>query len=257
MTFYKHMRLIGVAACGFSALPIAAQAVRPRPAPAIAAHGPLTADVAGVRLQASPAGVRAALARADYRIDTVTQEATFDQQVSAEAASRGGRPGGSAAQAGVGMLIATGPHQEHVEVRFMQTPAGSQVSDVSLRVPATVMAADAFRAELVNRYGPPDAAHHDGAELSWCSPETLTNCGRQIVVSGPLDNLYPLLFASAYGATDDRIVHLEIGETALRDLAAAKEQAVRRLVPPMNGASSLLPRQDDLEGLRSIRAALS
>ena len=207
-------------------------------APAMAQHRPVPdLDVAGVRLHASPAEARAALLRAGYRIDYTSEAATFDQQVAAEAARRKGAASPGGRQAGMGQMVATGPHQEQLQVAFMQTPRGSEVSDVNLRVPAEAITAEDFRAQLTGKYGNPDAARFQGAELSWCSPETVANCGRQTATSGPLDDQYPLLSGTAYGRTDDRLLRLQIGETAFPALARVREQAVERLAPKTTRAA--------------------
>ena len=238
MTFYKHsLTMVAVAACTSAASLAAAQEPRAHTTSVAELRGPTTAEVAGIRLHASPSEVITALAKAGYRITTDTQTNSFDQGVRAEAARRRGLPPTFPKQAGTGKMMATGPNQEYLEAEFMQTAAGSQVSSVSASVPDTAISAADFRRQLRSKYGEPDNIRLQGAEMSWCSPETMRNCGTMIAVSGPLDDQYPSVKASAYDSGGNRTVRLYVGESAFAALATAKEEAVRRLAPPVARAS--------------------
>ena len=228
--------MVALATCTHFGAPAGAQQTQIR-APVVATRGPLTAEVAGVRLRAAPAEGRAALVRSGYRITSDTQIASFGQQVQAETAQRRGLPPKFPKQAGTGKIIATGRNQEYLEVEFIQAVGGSQASRVTVTVPGTAISAINFRRQVRARYGEPDNVRHQGADMSWCSPETMRNCGADIAVSGPLDNQYPSIKASAYEGGGARNLSLHIGETALRELAVAKEEAVRRLAPPVDRAA--------------------
>lgn len=194
-------------------------------------------DVAGVRLGASPAEVRAAMARAGYRITSAGEAQSFEQDVAIEVARRRSQRIVVAKSAGTHNLIATGPHQESLIVEFMQAPGGSAASNIALSVPAEAMARGAFGAQLLAKYGTPDSSRANGSELSWCSPETMANCGRAYAPSGPLENQHPLLTATVdpYGGGGG--LRLQVGETAFPALMAAKEAAVERLVPRTDRAA--------------------
>ena len=197
--FYKHdLMMIAVAAFASSAGVAAAQDARTGAPSIIASRGPTAADVAGVHLLASPADARAALATAGYRITTDSREDDFDQGVRAEAARRRGTPPTFPKQAGTRKIMATGPNQEYLEVTFMQAAGGSQVAEVTVSVPGTAIATADFRRQLRAKYGEPDRIRSQGAEMSWCSPETMRNCGATIAVAGPLDDQYPSIQAAAY-----------------------------------------------------------
>lgn len=201
-----------------------------------ARHGPVTGfDVAGIRLHASAADVRAAMQRAGYRITFAGDGPTFEQEVATEAARRRGVRAPDVKQAGTHNLNATGPHQESLIVDFMQAPGGSEVADIVLTVPAEAMNSSAFRQQMIDKYGRPDFARPGSGEMSWCSPETVRNCGLVYAPSGPLDNQYPLLTSTALDGGGH--LHLQIGETAFPALAAAKEQAIERLVPKTTRAA--------------------
>ena len=236
--FYKHdLMMIAAAAFASYAGVAAAQDARTGSPSIIASRGPSAADVAGVHLLAAPAEARAALAKAGYRLTTDTREDDFDQWVQAEAARRRGTPPSFPKEVGTGKIMATGPNQEYLEVTFMQAAGGSQVAEVTISVPGTAISTADFRRQVRAKYGEPDRVRGQGAEMSWCSPETMRNCGASIAVSGPLDDQYPSIQAAAYEGDGARRIAMSIGQTAYTALDKAKEEAVRRLAPPVAHAS--------------------
>jgi len=197
-----------------------------RPAPAA---GLMSFDVAGVKLEASPDEVRAALKRAGYVIDYVGETETLEQQARFEADRRLGRKPQFTKSAGVASINAHGPHQEQAIIGFIQQPKGSAVSSVAIQVPASAMSSDAFKSQVLAKYGKPDASQFQGSHLTWCAAEVRAVCGRSFVAAGHLDTDYPSLRISS-GANGGNI-DLAIGQLAFDQAARDKEAAIERLAP--------------------------
>lgn len=193
------------------------------------AAGPMSFDVAGVKLEASPDEVKTALKRAGYVIDYVGGAETLEQQARFEADRRLGRKPQFPKNAGVSSINAHGPHQEQAIVGFIQQPSGSAVSSVAIEVPASAMSPDAFKNQVLAKYGKPDASQFQGSQMTWCAAEVRAVCGRSFVASGHLDTDYPSLRASS-GANGGNI-NLAIGQLAFDQADRDKEAAIERLAP--------------------------
>lgn len=186
-------------------------------------------DIAGVRLGEPAAEVRSALVRAGYRIVPPVVDyrpQSFEQIVRQEADRRLGRVARMAPGTGADGLEAYGPHREHVLVDMVEWPGGSLVARVRLGIPPESMAHDAFRDQVLAKYGRPSVIKM-GDEGTWCSPETTRSCGLAVVTSGPEVSDFPNLTTSING----RSLTLAIGEDAFRRLGRAKEVAVEALAP--------------------------
>jgi hypothetical protein len=208
----------------------AARAQRLAPAP-----DPLSFDVAGVKLGMSPDEAKASLAKASYKVTGTSDVPSFDQEVRTEAARRQGRSLPSTRGVGVYRIAATGPHQEYMEVHFLQQQQGSRVSGVTVEIPATAMTTDAFWRQVTTKYGAPGARKQD-VEMFWCSMEVGANCGRSYVASGPMDTEYPLLTATG-NANGGGGLRLQVGPRAYDAQRAAMEAATVRLAPKTDNAA--------------------
>ena len=115
---------------------------------------------------------------------------------------------------------------ESVHVDMMQTPAGSIVSHVAFHVSQESMTRDAFKAQVLGKYGNPQriVAGDDG---KWCSPEAAAFCGQALPSGGRYDSDYPMLTTSLMG----RALDLTIGEDESRRIDRAGEAAVEALAP--------------------------
>ncbi len=201
--------------------------------PASAAD-PATMEVAGIRLGASPSQVKDALRRVGYRVTETREAEAFDQRLAREVATRKGTRAMHTPYAGVGTIIATGPHQEKAEVGFAQTAGGSIVSRIKVEIAGTTMTATAFREQLIARYGKPDAVRGQGLTLSWCSAPAVKICGATYT-GGELDTALPKLLAElAYGTN---IVTLDEGAEAERRRSQAFEAAIVRQAPRTDKAA--------------------
>jgi hypothetical protein len=212
------------------ALSTGAQAQRAATAPR-----PLTFDVAGVKLGMSPDEAKASLARLSYKVTRISEVPSFDQEVRAEAARRQGRSLPNMRDAGVSRITAIGPHQEYIEVHFLQQPDGSRVGGVTVDVPTTAITREAFWRQVEAKYGAA-GARRQSVEMSWCSVEVGDNCGRSYVASGPMETDYPLLTASSYAVGGGRL-WLQAGQRAHDAQAAIKEAATVRLAPKTDKAA--------------------
>jgi hypothetical protein len=219
-----------VAAFAIAAVSVSMAAHAQRSAP-----GPLSFDVAGVKLGMSPDEAKASLARASYKVTGISDVQSFDQEVRSEAARRKGRSLPSARDVGVYRIAATGPHQEYMEVHFLQQPAGSRVSGVTVEIPTTAITSDAFWRQVTTKYGAP-GARKQGVEMFWCSMEVGANCGRSYVASGPMDTEYPLLAATG-NANGGGGLRLQVGQRAYDAQRAAREAATVRLAPKTDSAA--------------------
>src|SRR5690242_168330 len=201
----------------------------------VAGGGPMSFDVAGVRLGASPDDVKAAPKRAGYVVTYVATEQTLQQQAQFEADRRLGRSVRWPKEAGMDTIHASGPHQESAIVDFIQHPGGSAVSSVTVQVPGSAMTGDALRAQAMAKYGKPDASHSQGTEMVWCAADALAVCGKSFVPSGHYDTDYPKLSigTGANGGTID----LKIGQFALDQAKKDKDAAVERLAPKTSQAA--------------------
>jgi len=191
--------------------------------------GPMAFDVAGVKLGASPAEVKAALQRAGYVIDYLGTAKTLEQETRFEAGQRLGRKPQWPKDAGVSNIESHGPHQESASIHFIQQPGGSAVSSITVHVPGSAMSQGAFRSQVLAKYGKPDASHFQGAEMVWCAAEAHAVCGRSFVASGHLDTDYPKLSVGS-GANGGNI-DLQIGQLAFDQADRDKEAAIERLAP--------------------------
>ena len=189
-------------------------------------------DVAGVRLGATPTEASTALRAAGYKVDTWATP-SFEQAVTREAARRRAASLPWTKDAGVAKLIGDGPRLEHAEVRFLQTAAGPKVVEVTVLVPATSITAAAAKAQLIGKYGQPDAIRGLGSELNWCSAEVMKVCGVTLVLDGPQPNAYPILEATA---RDGMFIALRQGQLAEREAERAQEAAIERLTPKTKAA---------------------
>lgn len=194
-----------------------------------AASGPLTFDVAGVRLEASPDEVKAALKRAGYVIDYVGTAETLQQEAQFEADQRLGRKVRWVSNAGVSTIHAHGAHQENAIIDFVQQPRGSAVSSVAVQVPGSAMSQAAFRSQVLDKYGKPDASRFEGSEMVWCAAEAREVCGKSYVPSGHLDSDYPRLSISA--SPNGGNINLEIGQLAFDQAQRDKEAAIEGMAP--------------------------
>lgn len=140
------------------------------PQPELPASGPAAMDIAGVRLGMSPAEVRAALAKAGYRIDRTDMAPDFDQEVASEVRFRtkglGGYDGRPRA---IGTFVATGAHGEWLKIDFAQWSTGALVSEVTFTVPVERQPAASFRAQVAAKYGRA-TLHVYGLDPTWCTP---------------------------------------------------------------------------------------
>ena len=109
---------------------------------------------------------------------------------------------------------------------MIQTPSGPIVSAVGFEVPQEAMTRDAFRAQVLSKYGNPRRIVM-GDEGKWCSPEVMDFCGQALPSAGRYDSDYPMLTTSLMG----RSLHLTIGEDEFRRLDRAREAAVVALAP--------------------------
>jgi hypothetical protein len=219
-----------VAAFATAAVSVSMAAHAQRPAP-----GPLSFDVAGVKLGMSPDEAKASLARASYKVTGISDAPSFDQEVRSQAARRQGRSLPSARNAGLSRITATGPHQEYMEVYFLQQQEGSRVSGVTVDIPVTAITSDAFWRQVTTKYGAP-GARKQAVEMFWCSMEVGANCGRSYVASGPMDNEYPLLTATG-NANGGGGLRLQVGQRAYDAQRAAMEAATVRLAPKTDNAA--------------------
>ena len=197
--------------------------------------GPLGFDVASVKLGMSPQEAQAALAKSAYRIKRIAKVPSFDQEARAEAARRQGVRSPLADWKGVNSITATGPHQEYMEVSFLQRQEGSRVGGVTLDVPTTAITRDDFERQIAVKYGAAGASRQR-TEMSWCSAEVGTNCGRSYVASGPLETDLPLLTATLNAVGGGRL-WLRLGRKADVAQHAALESETVRLAPKTDRAA--------------------
>lgn len=201
--------------------PLAPPAATIRQRPSLPATGPAAMDIAGVRLGMLPADVRAALARAGYRIDRSDETADFDQEVSSELNFRlkgVGRMDGK--PRGVSRIVATGPNREYLTIDFAQWPAGSVVDVISLSIPEERQTAAAFREQVIGRYGKATLLPNS------CEPKWCTSGDRDCTVAS--SPALPNLAASFYS----RSLWLRYGETADRERRVSLKAAADAKVPP-------------------------
>lgn len=196
--------------------------------------GPMQLDVAGVRLDMTPAQAKAALIAAGYRITAENRGESFEQSVRKVADSRLGRPRTFPKGVSFTGIDAIGPRMETVDVHFVQRPDGSTVGAVWAKIPEESMTAGAFIAQAIGKYGAPGAARFNHAEMFWCAKEAGSNCGRLAAATGPDWSHYPSLRTETY--FDNRI-WLDIGYVARRDLDRKHEAAVEALAPKTNKAT--------------------
>ena len=196
---------------------------------------PLSFDVGGVKLGMSSDETQAALAKSAYRIRRVATQWSFDQEAHAEAARRRGVRLPFAAWKGVSSITATGPHQEHLKVSFLQQPDGSRVGTVTVDIPTTAITRDDFALQIGVKYGPADS-FRQGREMSWCSVEVRANCGLNFVASGPLETDHPLLTATLDASGGGRL-WLRVGRKAEVAQQAALEAETVRLAPKTDRAA--------------------
>lgn len=179
-------------------------------------------DIAGVRLGMSPAEVRAALARAGYRIDRTDMAPDFDQEVASEVRFRtkglGGYDGRPRA---IGAFVATGAHGEWLKVDFSQWPAGGSVSEVAFTVPVERQPVASFRAQVAAKYGGA-TLHANGLDPTWCTPGD-RDC---TVMSAAAQ---PTLEASF---TNPPSLRLRLGSAAVAQRRAAVKAAAEAKVAP-------------------------
>src|SRR6185436_12931459 len=96
--------------------------------PVLPANGPGTFDIAGVKLGATPAAVRTALATSGYRIERTDMDLSFEQTSKAEADRLQHR-----APTYLGdnrtpiRIVADGPNGETITVDFMAWPGSAVV----------------------------------------------------------------------------------------------------------------------------------
>ena len=191
-------------------------------------------DVAGVRLGASLSEVRSALLNGGYRITSIAEVQSFEQDVRREAARRRGRQLPWPRSEGVSSIVGAGPRREWLQVEFAQTRAGSEVRSVTVQVPAETMTAEAFRQQVLTKYGRPDRTRHQGSGMEWCSPEVLQVCGVSFVPNGPRDDDHPKLTAGGIGGFR---LALRAGRLADAAVTRDREAAVERLAPKTDSAA--------------------
>ena len=202
--------------------------------PVSAQHAVATFDVAGVRLGDDPGTAKAALIKVGYRIDDVGTTMTLAQSATIEAARRQARQFTIPSPKGTGSIFATGAHNEHAEVRFVQRPGGSEVTEVTILIPGEALTTDALRALLLARYGKPDGARSMNSEWTWCPRETARVCGALFVSEGPLDTAYPKL---AVTVRDGAFLTLDAGSLADEAAKREQEEAVLKLAPRTDQAA--------------------
>lgn len=143
-----------------------AQPPGPKPLPVTSGSGPVTMDVAGVRLGMPVAQAQAALA-GTYRCELPSRTRSFQQLVDVEVGRRRGGssffgPEGTA----VHELVCNGPSGEYLRVFMAQTPTGTVVDSIDLAIRTERV----DRAELVRqverKYGRPTEG--TAANGSWC-----------------------------------------------------------------------------------------
>ena len=198
------------------------------------AADPATIDVAGIRLGDTPQQVKAALQRAGYKVTETRKAESFAQRVATEVANRKGAAAPNSTYAGIGTIIAMGPHQERADIQFAQVASGDSVSRVEVTIPGTSMGEAAMKAQLTAKYGKPDAIKDQGLTWHWCAPQAVKICGMTYTGSD-LDTVWPTLRGStAMGANS---IILEAGTEADRRLKQAFQAAVLARAPKTDKAA--------------------
>jgi hypothetical protein len=147
--------------------PVQASAALERPD--LPRTGPATMDIAGVKLGMSAAEARSALARAGYVVERTDETQDFEQEVASEVNVRLKGVGLLRSKPrGVSKIVAHGPGREYLTIDFAQWPAGSMAAVVYLSVPQERQPAEAFRAQVVARYGKA-TLQPAGHEPRWCT----------------------------------------------------------------------------------------
>ncbi|KTW12359.1 hypothetical protein NS258_10465 [Sphingomonas sanguinis] len=202
-------------------------------APAYATD-PATMDVAGIRLGDTPQQVKAALQQAGYKVNETRKTESFAQRVAVEVANRKGLAAPNPTYAGIGTIIAIGPHQERADIQFAQIAGGDSVSRIEVTIPGTAMGEAAMKAQLTAKYGKPDAVKDQGLTWHWCAPQAAKICG-MTYTGGELDTAWPTLRGSTAMGTNSII--LEAGTDADRRLKQAFEAAILARAPKTDRAA--------------------
>jgi len=191
--------------------------------PAMPVTGPVTFDIAGVRLGMDPEAARAALAKAGYRIGATNRLEGFEGQVTARIDQLRGR-WHVAKYVAVASLAAAGPANEHVDVQFEQWPDAPHVVSVAFMAGADRQAQDAFKAQVEAKFGMPTM--HVIGGWRWCSAGE-KRCGP---VANPA---LPTLDADY----QSRALTLKVGGDAIQARRDLVEAEARKVVPLQNGSA--------------------
>ena len=209
---------------------LAAQAAPTRPAPPMPATSgrpvdPAFADVAGVKLGMTPEQVQVALRQAGYVRQSslfapngVTDGESFATLVRKAAVKRQGQdPNAVSGDPVVTSMLAIGPNQERLLVKFAPASAGSSVvSNVELRVAKDRTTIDAFVAQAIGKYGTPDGRTR--STMLWCARPVRSACAMSM--SGLAPGRQPYLTVYTYGD-----YQLSLAEGAEREAVRSREFA--------------------------------
>ena len=200
-------------AVSFIVLPSTASAQQP------AARGPMSFDVAGVRLGMPYSQAKAALAGA-YSCKEEGKRVTFAEDLEDEVKRRRGQAAVRWGGSGPGMLTCKGPNSESLSIDFAQDRIGPVVDDLVLHVQTRIVAEADMLRQLATKFGKPTTGTIGAG--AWCDPGY--RCHSAVLVSeGP---------AFSVRATGDAVVVAgSRGSRADRARAAALAAEADRLAP--------------------------
>lgn len=160
------MKTIIAALTLLNILPLAGSASAQKPVPA-PRRGPMTMDVAGVRLGMTKVEALAVTVAASYRCLPVGNRQSFEEQVKDEVVRRQGRyPDLSGPRSGTGQLVCQGPSGEQLTLSLAQVRSGDIVDELRFLVDPKRVDPQALKVQVATRYGRPSVGVPTAG--SWC-----------------------------------------------------------------------------------------
>lgn len=189
------------------------------------AKGPLSFEVAGVRLNMSLVAVKQALT-GTYACVEEGRKLTFEEELANEVKRRRGQRGLQWMGTGPARLVCKGPNGEALNLDFAQEKNGPVVDGLTLHIPTRIVAeADALR-QLAAKFGKPTiGTMRVGA---WCDPGY--RCDTAVLVSEG-----PAFTVRADGVAV--VVAAARGDRSDRERAAALTAEADRIAPKKRGAA--------------------